>query len=64
VLPGLLAALASGRTEVRQRAVQALVEAYVALGDRLTPYLSSLSAQQSKLLTIYYERRVGSQPRR
>ncbi|KIY94798.1 hypothetical protein MNEG_13164, partial [Monoraphidium neglectum] len=56
LLPGLFAAFQHPRPDVRKVVVFCLVEMWLHIGESLTPYLSSLSTSQLKLLTIYYSR--------
>eukprot|EP00879_Flechtneria_rotunda_P026697 GHRR01028514.1.p1 GENE.GHRR01028514.1~~GHRR01028514.1.p1 ORF type:complete len:110 (+),score=32.90 GHRR01028514.1:220-549(+) len=56
LLPGLFAAFQHPRPDVRKAVVFCLVHMWHAAGDGLTPYMSSLSTSQLKLLTIYYNR--------
>ncbi|GBF89721.1 hypothetical protein Rsub_02891 [Raphidocelis subcapitata] len=56
LLPGLFAAFQHPRPDVRKVVVFCLVDVWMHVGDSLTPYLSSLSTSQLKLLTIYFTR--------
>lgn len=60
LLPGLFAAFNHARPDVRKAVVFAMVDLWIAAGEGLTPYLSSLSTSQLKLLTIYYNRTLAS----
>ena len=57
VLPHLLSGFNSADADVRKSTVFCLVDIYASMGEALLPHLSSLSAAQLKLLTIYIGRR-------
>ena len=56
ILPSLCEAFNSTSADVRKAVVDALVAMYDSLGDWLLPKLTSLTAAQQKLLTIYINR--------
>ena len=56
ILPSLTEAFSSTSADVRKAVVDALVAMYDSLGDWLLPKLTSLTAAQQKLLTIYINR--------
>eukprot|EP00878_Enallax_costatus_P013398 GHUV01014010.1.p1 GENE.GHUV01014010.1~~GHUV01014010.1.p1 ORF type:complete len:768 (+),score=287.98 GHUV01014010.1:178-2304(+) len=59
LLPGIFAAFQHPRPDVRKAVTFCLVDMWLAAGEGLTPYLSSLATSQLKLLTIYYNRTLA-----
>ncbi|XP_002985873.2 CLIP-associated protein [Selaginella moellendorffii] len=55
-LPALFDAFGNQNADVRKTVVFCLVDIYIALGKAFVPYLSSLSSNQLRLVTIYANR--------
>lgn len=56
LLPGVLQGFRHSSADVRKAVVFCLVDIFMVLGDRLTPFLNGLSTSQLKLVTIYVKR--------